>query len=47
MFRHIKDVFLGLSSIANTPDHVKCISLNNQPCMIQPTFQILMNTLTD
>ena len=27
-----------LSSIANTPDLVKCISLNNQQCMTQPTF---------
>ena len=45
MFRVIKQVFIGLlcfwkslSSIANTPDHVKCISLNNQQCMIQTTL---------
>ena len=31
--------FLGsLASIANTPDHIKCISLNNQQCMTQPTL---------
>ena len=45
MFALIKQVFLGwlcysksLSSIANTPDHVKCISLNNQQCMTQLTL---------
>ena len=27
-----------LSSIANTPDHVKCIPLNNQQSMTQPTI---------
>ena len=56
MFGLIKQVFVGLlsfikslSSIANTPDHVKCISLNNQQCMTQPTLliHILMNTLKD
>ena len=56
MFGLIKQVFIGLlsfikslSSIANTPDHVKCISLNNQQCMTQPTLliHILMNTLKD
>ena len=26
-----------LSSIANTPNHVKCISLNNQQCMTPPS----------
>ena len=45
MFGLIKKVFIGLlnfikslSSIVNTPDHVKCISLNNQQCMTQPTL---------
>ena len=28
----------SLSSIANTPDHIKCIYLNNQQCMTQPTL---------
>ena len=27
-----------LISSANPSDHSKCISLNNQKCMIQPTF---------
>ena len=32
-------VFIGLLiSSANPSDHSKCISLNNQKCMIQPTF---------
>ena len=45
MFGLIKQVFIGLmcfskslSSITNTPDHVKFISLNNQQCMAQPTI---------
>ena len=45
MFGLIKQVFIrllyfnkSLSSIANTPDHLKCISFNNQPCMTQPTL---------
>ena len=28
----------SLSGIANTPDHVKCISLYNQQCMTQLTL---------
>ena len=45
MFGRIKQVFIkflcfnkSLSSIANTRDHVKCISLNNQQCMTQSTL---------
>ena len=45
MFEHIKQVFIelqgfskSLCSIANTPDHVKCLSLDNQQCMTQPTL---------
>ena len=45
MFGLIKKVFIGLlrfskflSSIVNTHDHVKYISLNNQECMTQPTL---------
>ena len=30
--------FRSLSSTANTPDHIKCISFNNQYCMTQPTL---------
>ena len=40
MFGRIKQVFIkllcfnkSLSSIANSPDHVKCKCLNNQQCM--------------
>ena len=40
MFRLIEQVFIellrfrgSLSSMANAPDHTKCISLNNQPYM--------------
>ena len=45
MFELIKPVFIGLlcfsksfSSIVNTPDYIKCISLNNQQCITQPTL---------
>ena len=45
MFRLIKQVFIALlsfskslSSIANSPSHVKCISLNDQQWMTQPTL---------
>ena len=44
MFRLIRQVFIAslsfsgsLASIANAPDHIKCISLNNQQCLTQPT----------
>ena len=36
MFELIKKVFIILSSIVNTSNHTKCISLSNQKCMIQP-----------
>ena len=45
MFGLVKQVFIGLlsfdgvlASIANIPDHIKCISLNNQQCMTQPNL---------
>ena len=45
MFGLIKQVLIGLlcfskclSSIANTADLMKCLSLNNQQCKTQPTF---------
>ena len=44
MFLLIKQVFIwlcfskSLSSIVNTPGHTKCISLNIQQCMTQPTL---------
>ena len=45
MFGRIKQVFIkllffskSLSSIVNTGDHVKCISVSNQQCMTQPTL---------
>ena len=41
----VKKVFIGclsfsrsLSGIVNAPDHIECISLNNQQCMTQPTL---------
>ena len=44
MFELIKQVFIGLlflsrslASIVNSPGHTKCLSLNNQQCMTQPT----------
>ena len=48
MFRLIKKLFVGLLyfskslySIVNTPDHVKCISLNNQQYMAKPNLSNL------
>ena len=45
MFWLMKQVFIGLlcfskslASIVNTPNHTKCISLNNQQYMTQPTL---------
>ena len=39
MFGLIKKMFLVLlSNIANESNHTKCILLNNQKCMIQPTL---------
>ena len=39
MFRLIKKIFLGLLvNIVNGSSHTKCISLNNQKCMIKPTL---------
>ena len=39
MFGFIKKVFITLlASIVNASNRTKCISLSNQPCMIQPTI---------
>ena len=45
MFGFIKKMFIGLlsfngslASIVYVSDHTKWISLNNQPCMTQPSF---------
>ena len=39
MFWLIKEIFVGLAiSIVIVSNHIKCISLSNQRCMIQPTF---------
>ena len=39
IFGFINKLFIGLlTSIANASSHTKCISLNNQQCMIQPTL---------
>ena len=39
MFALIKRIFMGLLiSIVNASNHIKCISLSNQKCEIQPTF---------
>ena len=39
MFGPIKKIFIGLlTSLANASNHTKCVSLNNQQCMIQPTL---------
>ena len=39
MFGLIKKLFKGLSiNIVNASNHIKCASLINQKCMIQPTF---------
>ena len=39
MFELIKKMFMRLLiSIVNTSNHIKCISLSNQKCEIQPIF---------
>ena len=41
-------MFIGLlTSVVNASNHAKCVSLNNQQCMIQTTLliYILINTL--
>ena len=37
MFRLITQVFIGLLSFSS-PLATKCLSLNNEPCMIRPTL---------
>ena len=36
-----KIFFVLLTSIVNASNHTKCVSLNNQKCMIQSTLDIL------
>ena len=39
MFELINKMFIGLlTTIVNASNHIKCISLSNQKCMIQPTL---------
>ena len=39
MFGFIKKMFIGLlNSVVNASNHTKCVSLNKQQCMIQPTL---------
>ena len=39
MFGFIKKTFIGLlTSVVNASNHIKCVSLNNDQCMVQPTL---------
>ena len=39
MFGFIKKMFIRLlTGIVNASNHTKCVSLNNQECMIQPAL---------
>ena len=39
MFGFIKKTFIGLlTSVVNASNHTKCVSLNNDQCMVQPTL---------
>ena len=39
MFGLIKKIFIGLwTGIVSASNHTKCVSINNQKCMIQPTL---------
>ena len=39
MFGFIKKMFIRLlTSIVNASNHTKCVSLNNQQCMTQPSL---------
>ena len=39
MFGFIKKIFIGLlTSVVNASNHTKCVSLNNDQCMVQPTL---------
>ena len=39
MLRFIKNMFAGvLTSVVNTFYHTKCVTLNNQKCITQPTL---------
>ena len=45
IFVLIKKMFIGLlTSLVSAFSHTKCVSLNNQKCMTQPTF-IQMNSV--
>ena len=42
MFGLITKIFIELlSNIVNASNHTKCVSLNNQQCMAQPTLSNL------
>ena len=42
MFGLIKKIFIGLfTGLVNASNHTKCVSLSNQKCGIQPTFNHL------
>ena len=50
IFRLIKQAFIellcfskSLSRLASNPSHVKCVYLNNQQCMTQPTLNLHCN----
>ena len=39
MFELINKIFIGiLTSVSRASNHIKCVSLSNQKCMIQPTL---------
>ena len=42
MFNLLKQVFIVLlsfsSSLAHAADRTRCLSLNDEPCMVRPTF---------
>ena len=39
MFGFIKKIFIGLlTSVVNASNHTKCVSLNNDQCMVQSTL---------
>ena len=38
MFGLIKNMFIRITRLVNVSNHIKCISLHNQKCNIQPTL---------
>ena len=48
MFWLIKNIFIGLlTGLVDGSNHTKCVSLNNQKCMIQPTLINLHRNIYD